>query len=145
MRWLFAYLHLIALPIGAAALITRAMALRHLQPGDSPRRAIAADNWWSAAAVLWIATGLTRYLTDFEKGTAYYNDNAIFLVKMALLGVILALEVPCAITLVKWRIATKRGRALDLAKAPGLSRLNYVQAALAAAMVACATAMARGF
>ena len=63
---------------------------------------------------------------------------------MALLVVILALEVPSGMTLVKWRIRSKKGEALDLSAAPTLARLNYLQAVLALLMVACATAMARG-
>jgi putative membrane protein len=143
-RWVFAYLHLLALPIGAAALMTRAITLRNLSPGASPKGAFVADNWWGGAAFLWIGTGLMRYLSNLEKGTGYYNGNAFFLAKMALLAIILVLEVPSGMTLVRWRLALKKGQQIDTTKAGGLARLNYIQAALAALMVACATAMARG-
>src|SRR5688500_9580726 len=145
MRWLFAYLHLLALPLGAAALLTRALALRSVAHGGSFSRLFAADIWWAVAGVLWVTTGLTRYMTELEKGTDYYNGNAFFLAKMALLVLLFVLEVPSAITLVRWRVALKKGQQIDTAKAAGLARLNYIQAALAVLMVACATAMARGF
>ena len=145
MRWLFAYLHLLALPLGAAALLTRALALRGLAHGGSFSRVFSADIWWAVAGVLWVTTGLTRYMTELDKGTDYYNGNAFFLAKMALLVLVFVLEVPSGITLVRWRLALKKGQQIDAAKAAGLARLNYLQAALAVLMVACATAMARGF
>jgi putative membrane protein len=144
MRWLFAYLHLLALPIGAAAIVTRALAFRSIPHGGSFRRVFLADIWWAVAGVLWVTTGLTRYLSGLEKGTDYYNGNAFFLAKMALLVLVFVLEVPSGITLVRWRLALKKGQEIDTAKAIGLARLNYLQAALAVLMVACATAMARG-
>ena len=79
-RWLPAFVHLLALPIGAAALLTRASILKRLPTGADPRRAFAAD-WWSVAAVLWIGTGLTRYLGSSEKGADYYEHNTFFLLK----------------------------------------------------------------
>lgn len=145
MRWVFAYLHLLALPIGAAALVTRALALRSVAHGGSFGRVFAADIGWAVAGVLWVTTGLTRYLTELEKGTDYYNGNAFFLAKMALLVLVFVLEVPSGVTLVRWRLALKKGQQIDTAKAAGLARLNYIQAALAVLMVALATAMARGF
>jgi putative membrane protein len=143
-RWLLAFVHLLALPIGAAALLTRASMLRRLPQGADPRRAFVADNWWSLAAVLWIGTGLTRYMGSSEKGADYYEQNAFFLIKMVLLVLILALELPSVITLVKWRIRLRKGAPLDLSRGPGLARLNYAQVFLALLMVACASAMARG-
>jgi putative membrane protein len=98
-----------------------------------------------APGVLWVTTGLTRYLTELEKGTDYYNGNAFFLAKMALLVLVFVLEVPSGVALVRWRIALKKGQQIDTAKAAGLARLNYIQAGLAILMVALATAMARGF
>jgi putative membrane protein len=144
MRWLFAYLHLLALPLGAAALVTRALALRSLTRGGAVNRVFAADIWWAIAGVLWVTTGLTRYLTELEKGTGYYNGNAFFLAKMALLVLVFVLEVPSGVALVRWRIALKKGQQIDTAKAAGLARLNYLQAVLAVLIVACAAAMARG-
>jgi putative membrane protein len=144
MRWLFAYLHLMALPIGAAALVTRALALRSLGNGGSVNRVFVSDIWWAVAGVLWVTTGLTRYLTELEKGAGYYNGNTFFLAKMALLVLVFVLEVPSGITLVRWRLALKKGQQVDTAKAAGLARLNYLQAVLAVLMVACAAAMARG-
>jgi len=45
------------------------------------------------AAGLWIVTGLLRAFAGFEKGTAYYLENDAFLIKMALLILILILGV----------------------------------------------------
>ena len=99
LRWLLAALHLLALGIGLGAVWSRARSLR--QPLDSPglRRVLAADAWWGIAALLWISTGLWRWLGGLEKGTAYYLQNHVFWTKMLLLAVILALEVGPIITL----------------------------------------------
>jgi len=143
-RWLLAFVHLLGLGIGLGAVWTRARAFSGpLDPG-SLRRALAADTWWGLAAFLWIATGLVRAFGPFEKGSAYYLQSGWFLLKMALLLVILVLEVAPMVTLVRWRIELKRGQVPDTLPARAFARTSTVQAVLVVLMVLCATAMARG-
>ena len=143
-RWLMAALHLLALGIGLGSVWVRARALRG--PLDAPglRRVFAADAWWGIAAIVWIATGLYRLFAGLEKATAYYMGSNAFWTKMALLGLILALEILPAATLVRWRMLQRRGEAVDTARAGTLATISAVQAALVVAMVFAATAMARG-
>jgi putative membrane protein len=79
-----------------------------------------------------------------EKGSAYYLHSTAFLVKMGLLATILVLEVWPMLTLIRWRSASRRGQAPDVAAAPVLARISLIQAGIVIAMVFAATAMARG-
>jgi putative membrane protein len=123
--------------------------LRQPVTGGSLHRAFRADNLWGLSAALLIGSGLWRYLGSIEKNTGYYNHDVFFLSKMALLGVILALEVWPAITLMRWRLALKRGdtpkKIANQPTAGRISAISFVQASLIAAMVVAATAMARGY
>jgi putative membrane protein len=144
-RWLLASLHLLALGIGLAAVWTRGRALHGLLDKTGLQRVFLADTFWGVAAVLWIATGLLRAFAGFEKGTAYYLQNDAFLLKMILLGLILALEVWPMVTLIRWRIQLGRGQQPDTTAAAALARISLVQTILVILMVLAATAMARGY
>lgn len=144
-RWFFAALHLLALGIGLGSIWARARAFR--SPLDAPglRRVFYADAWWGIAAIVWIATGLTRAFGGLEKGSAYYLHNHVFWTKMLLLGVILVLEVRPMLTLIRWRRVAGRGGQPDTSVAPRLANISYLQAVLVVLIVLAATAMARGF
>jgi putative membrane protein len=144
LRWLLAWAHLLGLGIGLGAVWARARALSGPLDPAGLRRAFAADTWWGVAAGLWIVTGLVRAFGPFEKGSAYYLSSGWFLLKMALLLAILALEIAPMITLIRWRIALAHGRALNTGPARTFARISDVQAVLVVLMVLCATAMARG-
>ncbi len=125
------------------------------------RRAFLADVHWGAAAVLWLATGVWRYLGQTEKTTAYYNSNHIFLTKMALFVIVVALEIWPMVTLIRWRAAIGRGAAtsaaapggavvagsaaIDPAVARRIAMISYIEGAIVAVMVFTAVAMARGY
>ena len=144
LRWLFAALHLLALGIGLGAVWARALALRGPLDAAGLRRVLAADTWWGVTAVLWISTGLVRLFSTLEKGTAYYMANHVFWTKMALLGLILALEVAPMVAFIGWRRRLARGEAPDTAHARRFAAISVVQALLVVGMVLAATAMARG-
>ena len=144
-RWLLAWSHLLGLGIGLGAVWARARFLREALDPPGLRRVFLADGWWGAAAGIWIVTGLIRAFGPFEKGSSYYLHNGYFLLKMALLLGILALEVLPMVTLVRWRIAVKQGLPIDPFHAPTMARISDAQAVLVVLMVLCATAMARGF
>jgi putative membrane protein len=144
LRWLVATLHLLALPLGLAAVWARSRALRSMRSVTDLPRVFVADNLWGLAAILWIATGLLRAFAGLEKGTAYYLHDRIFGVKMALLIIVLLLEIRPMMTLIRWRIAVRRGTAVKLASAPALARTSALQAGIVILMVFAATALARG-
>lgn len=104
-----------------------------------------ADIWWGVAGALWIGTGLVRAFAGLEKGSAYYLGNHLFLTKMALLIVLIAMEVVAVVGLTRWRSQVRRGQPPDTRLAGRYARISYVQAALVVLMVLAATAMARGY
>jgi putative membrane protein len=146
LQWILASLHLLGLGIGLGAVWARGRALGGDLDRGSLRRVFLADSWWGLAAVLWIVTGLIRAFGGVEKGTAYYLHNNVFLVKMALLLVILVLEIRPMLTLIRWRVQVSRGEVpTNLAVARAMARISYLEAGLVVLMVLAATAMARGF
>jgi putative membrane protein len=149
MRVTLAVLHLLALGVGFGAVFARARAANRLrQSADALRATFAADAWWGVAFLLWLTTGLWRWLGSIEKTASYYATNHIFLAKMGLLVVILALELWPMITLIRWRIASGKGT-LDAAQlgAKGrlIARISDAQMLLLVGMVIAAVMMARGF
>jgi len=143
--WLLAATHLLALAIGSGGIWARTVALRS-DPMDEAaiRRALRADTFWGIAALLWLSTGLLRLLGGYDKGTQYYIGNDLFLIKMALFLLVVAMEVRPAITLVRWRLALRRGRPVDVTVAPKLARISMIQAHILVVMIYLAAAMARG-
>jgi putative membrane protein len=144
LRWIFAAFHLLALGIGLGAIWVRSRALAGEPDAARLRQAFAADTFWAVAAVLWIGTGLVRAFGGLEKGTDYYLGNTAFLIKMALLVLILLLEIWPMVTLIRWRIALSRGQPVDIRPARRFALISLLQAGLVVAMVFAATAMARG-
>lgn len=144
-RWLFAAVHLLALGVGLGSVWARALALQGPLDAAGLRRTFYADSWWGVSAILWISTGLVRAFGGLEKGSAYYLHNPIFLGKMALLVLILVLEVPAMLALIRWRGQVRAGQAVDTRIAGRFARTSYLQAGLIVAMVLAATAMARGY
>ena len=138
-------LHLLALAIGVPSVFLRGRALAG--PLDAPglRRLFAADTCWGVAALVWIATGLTRAFGGLEKGAQFYLASPLFWVKMALLGAIILLEIWPMATFIRWRIAVRRGGAPNTRPARTLWIVNHVEMMLAIVMVFVASFMARGF
>ncbi len=122
----------------------RGRALQSVLDRDGLRRVFLADGLWGAAAALWIGTGVWRLLAGLEKPTGYYLANHIFLTKMGLLLVILALEISPMLTLVRWRRLVRLGQPFDTSSARRMGTISFIQAWLIVLMVLAATAMARG-
>jgi putative membrane protein len=144
LRWLFATLHLLALPLGLGAVWARHRALRATRDAEGLRRVFRADNLWGVAALLWIGTGLLRAFGGLEKGGSYYLHDHVFYAKMGLFALILLLEIWPMSTLIRWRIALGRGRSIDTTSALALARISQIQAGLVILIVFAATALARG-
>jgi putative membrane protein len=130
--------------MGLGAVWVRGRALQSVLDRDGLRRVFLADGLWGAAAALWIGTGVWRLLGGLEKPTGYYLANHVFLTKMGLLLVILALEVSPMLTLVRWRRLVRLGQAFDTSSARRMGTISFIQAWLVVLMVLAATAMARG-
>ncbi len=144
LRWIFASLHLLALPLGLGAVWMRARALRTIERPADLRRVFAADNAWGAAAGLWLVTGLVRVFASLEKPTTYYLHDRAFYLKMGLFLLVLLLEVRPMATLIRWRAAVRRESAVDTQSALALARISEMEAAVVVLMVFVATALARG-
>jgi putative membrane protein len=144
-RWMFAAVHLLALGIGLGAVWARGRALGGELTDAGLRRVFYADTWWGIAAVLWIATGLTRAFGGLEKGSAYYLHNTFFRIKMTLLVIILLLEIAPMVALIRWRMQLARGVQPDLRAAKTYARISFIEGGLVVLMVLAATAMARGY
>jgi putative membrane protein len=148
LRLILAWLHLIALGLGLGAVLARGTALRE-SGAAALRRAFRADTLWGISAGLWIVTGLWRWFGGTEKLPAYYTQNHVFLTKMGLLVLVLALEVSPIVTLSRWRRALARGEAPETAASADAARriatISHVQALLVVLMVLAAVAMARGY
>lgn len=101
---LVAALHFIALGIGLGSVFMRGIYIRGLREDSSDeqfRRLFTADNFWGLAAILWIATGLLRTFGGLEKGAAFYLQNDMFILKMALFLAVIFLEIYPATTFVR--------------------------------------------
>ncbi len=138
-------LHLLALGIGLSSVFLRGRAFKGRLDREGLRRLFAADTVWGIAAALWLATGLLRTFGGLEKGTAFYLGSWLFLAKMGLFVLIVALEIRPMVTLIRWRAAMRGSGTPDTSAARSLYHLNHVQLALVVVMVFVASFMARGF
>ena len=145
-RLVLAWLHLVALAVGPAAVWARARALRHSlrEPNDigAIPRALAADAWWGVAALLWLSTGMWRLLAGTEKSTSYYLHNHVFYAKMGLFAMVLAMDAWPMRTLIRWRAGSLTPHARDVGR---IEVISYVECALVIAMSLAAVSMARGY
>jgi putative membrane protein len=138
-------LHLLALAIGLPSVFLRGRALNGRLDREGLRRVFAADTVWGIAAALWLATGLLRAFGGLEKGTAFYLGSWLFLTKMGLFVLIVALEIRPMVTLIRWRAAMRGAGTPDTSAARSLYHLNHVELALVVVMVFVASFMARGY
>ena len=150
LRLALAWIHLLALGIGLAAVWGRASALSGASDSSQLKRAFTADAWWGLAAGLWLITGLWRLAAGTEKDTGYYMANHVFFAKMGLFLLVFALEIYPMVTLIRWRgVMRRNGSSIDMtalrASAARISTISYVQCLLVIAMVLAAAAMARGY
>lgn len=144
LRFWSAVLHLLALAIGIAAAYARWRALKKVKSTTDLAPVFFADNWYGIAFLIWVVTGLVRAFGGLEKGTDYYLESHWFIGKMTLLGIVLALEITPMITLIRWRMALKKGGLIALGKASLLARLTLLELPLLLLIVVMACAMARG-
>ncbi|HVY81120.1 MAG TPA: DUF2214 family protein [Steroidobacteraceae bacterium] len=149
LRITLAAFHLIALGLGMGAVLRRGSTLREPLTADSLRRALSADALWGIAGALWLVTGVWRMAAGIEKPREYYEMNYVFIAKMVLFVVIIALEIPAMLALTKWRKALRAGSDpgvfVPVLKAKRIAVISHVQALLVVLMVFAAVTMARGY
>ncbi len=141
---LAATLHLLALGIGLGAIWGRYKALKGPLDDAGIRRVLVNDTWWGVASLLWIGTGLWRALGPVAKTWTVYKVNLLFHAKMGVFLLVFVLEIGVMITLIRWRIARKRGQAPNLSRARRHAAISLVQAHLIVLMVFMAALIARG-
>jgi putative membrane protein len=142
-------LHVLALAVGFGAVFARGRRLRDLRRSPENAGALGrlfqADSLWGVAALLWIATGLLRVFGRLEKTPDFYLRNGFFWVKMALFGLVLALEILPMLTFLRWRAARSRGSAPAAgANLAILIALNDAEVAIVLLITFVAALMARG-
>lgn len=142
--WLLAAVHLLAFGYALASILRRSRGLRRCTTMEDLPAVFSADNGWGISALVLIVTGVMRVFGGYEKGAGYYLHEPLFHLKIGALIVILALEVAPMMTLLRWRLAYRRGDVPDLTVAPKYSRLGGLQALLLVVMVFAASGMARG-
>jgi putative membrane protein len=140
---LLSAVHVLTLALGLGAVFIRGRALARPLDEVGWRRLLAADNAWGAAAGLWIASGLGRVFWG-GKDPGFYWRNGFFWVKLALFGMVFALELAPMITLIRVRAARRRGAPLPRIPVDTYRRINSAELALVVAIVFVAAFMARG-
>ncbi|HTC21101.1 MAG TPA: DUF2214 family protein [bacterium] len=143
--------HYLALGIGLGSLFARGLHFRGLRrpgsdQGEELKSLFMADNFWGLAALLWIITGLLRLFGGLEKGRDFYFHNVFFFIKMGLFGLVFLLEILPMVTLIGWRIQSRKK---DKLRPPQdridlFIRLNDLELAILAILPFVAAAMARG-
>ena len=140
---LLSAIHVLTLALGLGAVFIRGKALARPLDEAGWKRLLAADSAWGAAAALWIASGLGRVFFG-GKELSFYTHNGLFWVKLALFGLVFALEMKPMITFVRVRAARQRKAALPLFSADALHRINSAEIAVVVVIVFVAAFMARG-
>jgi len=140
---LLSAIHVLTLALGLGAIFARGRALARPLDDAGWRRLLAADNAWGIAAGLWIASGLARVFFG-GKETSFYWHNGFFWIKMALFGLVFALELAPMMTFIRVRAAQRRGSALPQFPIETYRRINTAELVLVVAIVFVAAFMARG-
>lgn len=142
-----AAVHLTSVVLATAAYLARAVALRGAY-GDAGRlaQALAADLWAGLLAFPLYGAGLWRLFGGLEKPLDWYIDHPLFWAKLALIGLLMALEIPVQVALFPLQVAKSRRKPLVLAEARAQRafRANVAGVALMCALVPVAALMARG-
>jgi len=140
---LLSAVHMLTLALGAGAIFARGRALARPLDEAGWTQLLAADNAWGAAAVLWIATGVARVFFG-GKEPGFYWRNGFFWVKLALFGMVFALELRPMTTFIRVRRARSKGTAPPRFSVDAYRRINAAELALVVSIVFVAAFVARG-
>jgi putative membrane protein len=140
---LLSAIHLLTLALGLGAVVMRGRALARPLDEAGWQRLLVADNLWGIAAGLWIASGLARVFFG-GKEPSFYWHNGFFWIKLALFGLVFALELTPMMTFIRVRTARRRRTALPRFSVEAYRRINTAEIVLVVAIVFAAAFMARG-
>jgi putative membrane protein len=140
---LLSAIHVLTLALGLGSLGMRGRALARPLDEAAWKNLLAADTAWGVAAGLWIVSGLARVFWG-GKTPAFYWHNGLFWTKLALFGVVFAIEVRPMITFIKVRSARSAGTPLPPFSREAYLRINSVEIVLVVIIVFVAAFMARG-
>jgi putative membrane protein len=140
---LLSAIHVLTLALGLGAVVMRGRALARPLDEAGWQRLLAADNLWGIAAVLWIVSGLARVFFG-GKEPSFYWHNGFFWIKIALFGVVFALELTPMMTFIRVRTARRRRTVLPRFPVEAYRRINTAEIVLVVAIVFAAAFMARG-
>jgi putative membrane protein len=141
---IIAIIHLVALPLGVAALFRRAGALAIAQDNAQLKRVFFWDNLYAVVALVWLGSGLLRAFAGLDKGTAYYLHNHAFWTKMFLLVLLLGAEFVPMKALLGFRKQVAQGLPVSFAKRRALLMHHWIELWCIVGMVVMAVLMARG-
>jgi putative membrane protein len=140
---LLSAVHVLTLALGLGAVFMRGRALAGPLDEAGWQRLLAADNAWGAAAGLWIVSGVGRLFFGGRE-PSFYSHNGFFWVKLALFGLVFALELAPMTTFIRVRSARKRHAPLPRFPVEAYRRINSAEVVLVVAIVFAAAFMARG-
>ena len=140
---LLSAIHVLTLALGLGAVVVRGRALARPLDEAGWQRLLAADNLWGIAAGLWIASGFARVFLG-GKDPDFYWHNGYFWIKLALFGLVFALELTPMITFIRVRTARRRRTALPRFSVEVYRLINTAEVVLVVAIVFVAAFMARG-
>ncbi len=140
-----AFLHHLAAFALVAAVAVEFVLLRGELSQANARRILATDAVLGIAAGVILVAGLLRVFY-FEKGAAFYFQNAAFLAKLALFVAVALLSIYPTVKFLSWRAALKAGRApaVEPATLRRIRKLVHWELAAIAVLILCAALMARG-
>jgi len=140
---LLSAVHVLTLGLGLTAVVIRGQALGGPLDAAGWKRLLAADAAWGIAAALWIATGFARVFWG-GKDPDFYWSNGFFWVKLALFGLVFALEMTPMLAFIRVRRALASGAPPPAIPVDRFRRINTLETALVVAIPFAAAFMARG-
>jgi putative membrane protein len=135
-------IHVLTLALGVGGLFARGRAMSRPLDEEGWKRLLAADTVWGVAALLWIASGFGRVFFG-GRTPEFYWRNGFFWVKLALFGLVFALELAPMIMFIRVRQARRKHAELPRYPIDLYRRINAVELALVVVIVFVAAFMAR--
>ena len=136
MSALFAFLHHVAAFALVAGIAVELVLIR--EPNANARKLAATDAVVGISAGVLLVVGVLRVMY-FEKGAAFYMNNAAFIAKMALFAAVALLSIYPTVKFLSWRRNTP-----DAAGAAAIRRVLHLELGGVVLILLCAALMARG-
>lgn len=131
-----AFLHHLAASALVAGIAVEFVLIR--DANTNARRLALTDMVVGISAGVLLVVGVLRVMY-FEKGAAFYMNNAAFIAKMALFGAVALLSIYPTVKFLSWR-----RKAPDAASVAAIRRVLHLELAGVVLILLCAALMARG-